>query len=160
MRAEHKELGLEYRCVPERKVDCHLVAVEVCVECGTCKRMQLDGLSFYHFRLECLDTETVQGRGTVQQYRMSLHYVLEDVPDDRVFPVYYLLGRLDGLYNSPFNQFPDDERFVQLGSHELRKTALVHPELGTNHDDRTGGIVHSLAEEVLTEAALFSFKAV
>ena len=44
---------------------CHLVSIEVCVERGTYQRMQLDRLTLYQDRLEGLDTQSVQGRGTV-----------------------------------------------------------------------------------------------
>ena len=129
---EHEKLGLHHGCIAERKMDCHLVTVEVGVERGTCERMKLDGLALDHAWLECLDTEPVKSRSTVQENRMSLHHILEDIPDDRILPVHNLLGRLHGLHDAALNQFPDNERFVKLGCHELRQTALVHLELRTN----------------------------
>ena len=116
-------------------MDCHLVTVEVRIERGTSERVQLDSLSLYHSRLERLDTESVKCRCTVQKYRMTFHHVLEDIPDDRISPVDNLLRRLDGLHDAALNQFPDDERFVKLGRHELRQTALVHLELRTDDDN-------------------------
>ena len=90
----------------------HLVSVEIRIESRTGQRMQLDGFSFDQFRLECLDTQTVQGRGAVEQNRMPFHYVFQNVPDYRILAIHYLLGGFDGLDNSPFDQFPDNERFV------------------------------------------------
>ena len=46
-------------------MDSHLVAVEVCVERRTNKRMQLDRLTLYQNRLKCLDTKSVQCGGAV-----------------------------------------------------------------------------------------------
>ena len=73
-------------------MDCHLVTVEVGVERGTCKRMELDGLSGDHLRLIGLDTEPVQGRSTVEEDGVSFHHVLEDIPDHGIPAVHYLLG--------------------------------------------------------------------
>src|SRR5574344_3113282 len=109
--------------------------------------MELDCLTLDHLRLEGLDTEPVKCRGTVQKYRMALHHILKDIPDDCILSVNDLLRRFNGLYNSALNQFPDDERFVKLGCHEFRKTALMHVELRTYDDDRTCRIVDTFTEE-------------
>ncbi len=115
--------------------------------------MKLDSLAFDHPRLEGLDTEPVEGRRTVQKNRMSLHDVLQDVPDHRISPVDDLLGRLYGLDYASFEELADDERLVELRRHKLRKTALVHLQFRTYDDYGTRGIVHTFSEEVLTEAA-------
>ena len=64
----------------QRQMDSHLVTVEVGVECGTNQRMQLNRFTFYQDRLERLDTQTMQCRGTVQHNRMLFDDVLENVP--------------------------------------------------------------------------------
>ena len=138
----------------------HLVTVEVRVECGTCEGVELDGLALYQLGLECLDTETVKGRGSVEQDGVSLHYVLEDVPDDGLLLVHDLLGRADCLDDASLDELADDEGLVQLGGHVLGQTALVHVQLGSYDDHRTGRVVHTFTEQVLTEAALLSFEGV
>ena len=60
-----------------------------------------------------------RGRSTVQEDGMAFHHVLQDIPDDGLFLVHYLLGRTDGLDDTPLDQFPDDERLVQLGRHQF-----------------------------------------
>ena len=77
----------------------------------------------------------MEGRCTVEEHRMSLHHVLEDIPDYRVLAVNNLLGRLHGLHYAALDELADDERFVKLGGHKLRKTALVHIELRTYDDN-------------------------
>ena len=134
VRTEHKELCLHNGCISKRKVNRHLVTVEVGVERSTSERMQLDSLTLNHLRLECLNTESVKCRRTVQKHRMALHHILEDFPYHRVLAVHNLLCRLHCLHDSPLNQFPDNERLVKLSCHKLRQTALVHLELRT-HDD-------------------------
>ena len=51
-----------------------------------------------------------------------------------------------------------DERLEQFERHLLRQTALVQLQFGTDHDDRTAGVVDALAEQVLTEAALLALE--
>ncbi len=73
-------------------MDRHLVTVEVSVESCTDERVKLDCLSFDKFRLECLDTQPVQCWSTVKEDRMSFKNILQDIPNNRVLPVNYLLG--------------------------------------------------------------------
>ena len=47
----------------------------------------------------------------------------------------------------------EDERLEQFQRHELGQTALVQLELRAHHDHGTTGVVHALAQQVLTEAA-------
>ena len=138
----------------------HLVTIEVGVERSTCQRVELDSLALDKFRLECLDTETVKCRSTVEHNRMTLHYVLEDVPDNRLATVNYLLGALYSLHDAALDELADDERLVKLGCHKLRQTALAHLQLRTNDDNRTCRVVNTLTEEVLTETSLLTLQRV
>jgi len=52
----------------------------------------------------------------------------------------------------------DDEWLEQNKRHLLGKTALVELELGADDDDRTAGVVHALAEEVLAETATLALE--
>ena len=158
--AEHQQLRFEDGGIAQREVNGHLVTVEVGVESRTSERVQLNGLTLDHTGLESLDTETVQGRSTVEQHGMPFHHIFEDVPDDRILAVHNLLCALDRLDDAALDEFADDEGFVQFGRHILGQTALVHIEFGTHDDDGTGGVVHTFTEQVLTEAALFSFEGV
>ena len=141
-------------------MDGHLVTVEVGVEGGTCQRVELDGLTLDHLGLECLDTETVKCRGSVEQHGVTLHHILEDVPYNGFLAVDNLLGRLDGLDDAALDEFADDEGFVKLGGHVFGKTALMHLQLGAYDDYRTGGVVDTLTEEVLTETSLLTLEGV
>ena len=137
MALKHQHLSFEDSLVAQRKVNSHLVAVEVGVERRTCQRVELDSLALDELRLERLDTETVKCRRTVEHYRVALHYVLEDVPDNRLATVYDLLCALNGLHDAALDELADDERLVELGCHELRQTALAHLQLRTYNDNRT-----------------------
>src|SRR5207245_5639346 len=68
----------------------------------------------------------------------------------------HLLGGLDGVREAVFLELADDERLVELQRDLLGQAALVELELGADDDDRAGGVVDALAEQVFTEAALFA----
>ena len=91
---------------------------------------------------------------------MTLHYILENVPDNRFAAVYNLLCALYRLDDSAFDELAYDERFVKLGSHQLRQTALAHLQLRTYNDNRTCRIVDTLTEKVLTETSLLTLQRV
>ena len=103
---------------------------------------------------------TVQGRCTVEQYGVTFHHVLQNLEDNGVATVDDLLRRLNRLHYTALDELTDDERFVQLSSHLLRQTALVHLQLRTNHDYRTSREVHTFTEQVLTETSLLAFQRV
>ena len=138
----------------------HLVAVEVGVERGADQRVNLDGLAFHQHRLESLNAEAVQRGSAVQQNRMVLDDFFENVPNHRILLLDQFLGLLDGGAMAALLEAVIDERLEQLERHLLRKTALVQLQLGTDHDDRTAGVVDALAEQVLAEAALLAFERV
>ena len=105
-----------------------------------------------------MDTKTVKCRGTVQEHRVTLHYIFEDVPYHRFLAVDNLLGTLHSLHDAAFNELADDERLVKLCCHKFWYTALMHLQFGTNHDYRTCRIVDTLTEEVLTETTLLTLE--
>src|ERR1017187_8020423 len=81
---EHQGGCFDLRFRRERDVDGHLVAVEVGVEGGAGQRVQLDGLAFDEYGLKRLNAETVQRGGAVEQNRMVLNDLFEDVPHHRI----------------------------------------------------------------------------
>ena len=70
----------------------------------------------------------------------------------------HALGALDVLRVVEVDQALHDERLEQLERHGLGKAALVQLELRADHDDRTAGVVDTLAEQVLAEAALLALE--
>ena len=70
---KHQGVRFNLRFERKRKVNGHLVAVEVGVESFTNERMQLDSVSFDEHRLESLDTHAVEGRRAVKEDRMVLN---------------------------------------------------------------------------------------
>ncbi|CAB4615974.1 unannotated protein [freshwater metagenome] len=155
---KHQHAGFSLRFGRERKMDGHLIAVEVRVECGADERMDLDGLAFDEHRLERLDAETMQRGGTVEHDRVFLDDLFEDIPHLRTTTLDHALGRLDVLRQFGIDKLLHDERLEQFERHELGKTALVQLEGRATHDDRTTGVIDALAEKVLTEAALLALE--
>ncbi len=158
VRRQHQDTGLGLSLGGQRQVDCHLVTVEVGVERGTDERVQLDGLALDELRLERLDAEAVQRWCTVQQHGVFGDDLVEDVPHDRTLTLDHALGGLDVLRVMQIIETLHDERLEQLERHGLRQTTLVQLQLRADDDDRAAGVVHALAEEVLTEAALLALE--
>ena len=141
-------------------MDRHLVAVEIGVEGRAGQRMELDGLAFHQHRLESLDAEAVQRGSAVEQDRMVLDDLFENVPHHGVLLLDQFLGLLDGGAMAALLEPMIDERLEQLQGHLLRQAALMQLQLGADHDDGAAGIIHALAEQVLAEASLLAFEGV
>ena len=160
VRLKHQKLSFKDSLVGEGKVNSHLVTVEVCIECRTCEWVQLDCLTFNHAGLECLNTQTVQCRCTVEKHWVSLHHVFEDVPNNRIATVYNLLGRLHSLHDTALDELTDDERLVKFSSHQLWQTAFTHVELRTHDNNGTCRVVNTFTEKVLTETSLLTLEGI
>jgi hypothetical protein len=157
---EHQRGCFDLRLGRERNVDGHLVAVEIGVERGANQRVNLDGLAFHQHRLEGLNAQAVQGGRAVQQNGMVLDDLFQNVPNHRILLLHQFLGLLDGGAVAALFQAVIDERLEQLEGHLLGKTALVQAQVRAHHDDRTAGVVHALAEQVLAETALLALEGV
>ena len=107
-------------------MDCHLVTVKVCVKCGTNQRMELDRLALYQNRLESLNSQTMQRRGTVQHNGMLFDNILQNVPHLRLKTLYHLLCIFDIVSRSIGNQLFHNKGLEQLDRHLLGETALVN----------------------------------
>ena len=106
-------------------MDGHLVAVEVGVERRAHQRVDLQRLALDEHRLEGLDAEAVQRRRPVEQHRVLLDDVLEDVPHLRAAALDHPLGGLDVLRQLEVDEALHDERLEQLERHQLGQAALV-----------------------------------
>src|SRR5665213_3186794 len=131
----------------------HLIAVEVGVKCRADQRMNLDRLAFHQHRLEGLNSQAMESRSAVQQYRMVFDDLFQHVPDDGVLHLHQFLGLLDGRAMADLLQTVIDEWFEQFERHLLRQTALMQLQFWTDDDDGTARIVDALAEKVLAEPA-------
>src|SRR2546422_7518462 len=160
VRGQHQHLGLELRLHRERDVHRHLVAVEVRVEGRADQRVNLDGLAFDEDRFESLDPQTMKGRSPIEENRVLLDDVFEDVPDLGTFLFHELLGRLDRRRDAAFLQLSQNKGLEEVEGHLLGQAALVQLEVRTDHDDGPARVVHALAEEVLAEAALLALQGV
>src|SRR5829696_2927335 len=158
LRREHKNAGLGLRLGAQRHVHRHLVAVEVRVEGGTDERVDLDGLALHKHGLERLDAEAVESRRAVQEHRVLLDHVLEDVPHLGTEPLDHLLGATDVRRKCPVHEDLHHERLEELDGHQARKAALVHLQAGADHDHRAPRVIDALAEQVLPEATLLALE--
>ncbi len=134
----------------------HLVAVEVGVKSGAGEGMQLNGLALDQNRLKRLNTQAVQGRRTVQKDRMLFDNILQNVPYLGASLFHHALGGLHIVCQLAGNELLHDERLEQLQRHFLGQTALIELKLRTDNNNGTAGIVHALAQQVLTETSLLA----
>src|ERR1019366_3541127 len=160
VRGEHQDRGFDLGFGRERDVDGHLVTVEVGVEGGADQRVNLDGLAFDEDRLKRLNAEAMESRGAVEQDRVILDDLFEDVPDDGLLHLNHLFGLLDGGAVAGLFETVVDEGLEEFERHLLGQEALVQLEFGAYDDDRASRVVDALSEEVLTEAALLAFEGV
>ena len=142
----------------KRNVNSHLVTVEVGVKRCTSKGMKLNCSTLNKNRLKCLNTESVKCGSTVKHYRVSLDNNFESIPNLGISTFNHLSCRLYVACNTCLNKTLHNEGLEQFKSHFLRKTALIHLELGSYDDNRTSRIVNTLTEKVLTETSLLTFK--
>ena len=121
----HQHVRFDLRFDRQRQVDGHLVAVEVGVEALADERVDADGVAFDQHRLERLDAHAVQRRGAIQQHRVVLDHLFENVPDLVVLALEHLLGRLDRVGVAELLEPADDERLEQFQRDLLGQAALV-----------------------------------
>ena len=154
----HQHPGFQLRLQAKRYVHRHLIAVKIRIEGGADQGVQLNGLAFDQHRLERLDAKAMQGWGPVQHDRMFADHALQNIPNLRPLFFDQLLGHLQGRGCAVNLQIRIDERLKQFQRHLLRQAALVQLQLRPDNDDRTAGVIHPLAQQVLAEPALFAFQ--
>jgi hypothetical protein len=118
-------------------MDGHLVTIKVSIEGWADQWMQLNRAAIDKLGLKRLDTETVQGGGTVKQNRMAFDYLLENLHNLIISTLNQLLCSLDIVYYILADEAMNHEGLEQLDRHFLGQTALMHLELGTNHNHGT-----------------------
>ena len=100
----------------------------------------------------------MQSRCAVQEYRVVLYDLFQDVPDFGPFPLDELLRTLHGLHVTLVFELLDYEGLEELESHALGQAALVDLKLRAHHDHRSARVVDPLAQEVLAEPPLFALE--
>ena len=116
-------------------MDRHLVAVEVRVEGRADQRVELDRLAIDQDRLEGLDPESMQRRCAVEQHRVLLDDLGENVPDLGMLLLDHLLRGFDGGHIAALLEFGIDERLEEFERHLARDSALMQAQFGPDHDD-------------------------
>src|SRR5690606_21009718 len=94
----------------------------------------------------------------VEHNGVLLDHLVQNVPHLGTLALHHLLRALDGVNVAPLFELVVDERLEELERHLLRQTALVQLERRTDHDHRTTGVIHALAEQVLPESPLLALE--
>jgi hypothetical protein len=158
VRGHHQHPSLNLSLDAERQVNGHLIAVEVRVERDTNQRMQLNGFALSEDGFKGLQPETMERRCPVEHHRMLLDDFVQDVPNFVYGVLHHLFGRFDGVHKAALLKLVVDKRLEQLKRHLLGDTTLMQTKIGTDHDDRTPGIVHSLTQQVLAEPTILALE--
>ena len=140
----------------KRQVNRHLIPIEVGVEPLAHQGVDLDGVALDQHRLERLDPHPMQRRRTVEQHRMLINHLFQDVPDRLVATFQHLLGRLDGVLQSPVLELTNDKRLIQLQGDLLGQSTLMQFQFRPHNHDRTRRVIHTLAQQVFAEAPLLA----
>ena len=156
--SHHQSARFSLSFCRKRKMHCHLVTIEVCVECCAGKWWQVDCFTFNQNWLECLNTQAVKCRCAVKKHRMLGNNFLEHAPNFGVAAVNQTLCALHILSEALIYQTLNNERLEKLQCHWLWQTALMHAKAWTNDDYGTAGIINTLTEQVLAESALLTLK--
>ena len=85
---------------------------------------------------------------------MVLDHLVKDIPDFRELRVDHFLGGLNILDRLALNQSRHDERLEQLQRHYLWQATLIKLQMRAGDNHGPPGVIHSLAEKVLTEPSL------
>ncbi len=136
----------------------HLVAIEVGVEGRADQRVNLDRLALHQHRLKSLNAQPMQRRSAVQQHRVVLDDLFQNVPHHRLLHLHHLFGLLDGCAVARLFQAVIDERLEQFERHLLGQSALMQFQFRTHHDHRPARVVHALAQQILPEASLLALQ--
>ena len=116
-------------------MNCHLVAVEVRVVCGTGKRMQLQCSALYQYGFKSLNTESVKRRCAVEHDRVILYDDFKGVPNLRARSFHHFSCVFDVGGCADINKALHNKGFEKLQSHFFRKAALTHLELRAYNDN-------------------------
>ena len=122
---EHQFPCLPDRLLGKRQVHRHLVSVEVCVVGGANVGMDLDGVPVHQDRLEGLDRQAVQGGGAVEEHRILLDELVQDIPYLRELPGQGAVFHLVVIGERHVLKARQNERLEQLQGHLLGDAALV-----------------------------------
>ena len=82
--------------------------------------------------------------------------LLENVPNLLVPALNHPLGALNCIGQAVVFKPSNNERLIQLQRYFLWKAALVKLQVRSYHNHRAGRIVHTLAQQVLSESTLFA----
>src|SRR6056297_103601 len=139
-------------------MDRHLVSVKVGIVCGAYKRMKLDCLAFNQNRFKCLYSKPVQGRGPVEENRVSLYDLFKYVPYFFLASFYHAFGTFYVVDIIFIYQLLHYKRLEKLKCHLFGQAALMEFQFRSNYYYRPARIVHPLAKKILPESSLFSLE--
>src|SRR5688572_29329273 len=120
--------------------------------------MNLDRLAVHKHRLESLDAQAVKGRRAVQENRVFLDHVFENVPNDGLLALNHFARLLDRGGVLVFLKLVVNKWLEKLEGHLFRQPALVKFQLRADNNHRTARVIDTLSKQVLTETSLLALQ--
>ena len=134
VRTQHQHACFSLSFNRQWQVNCHLVTVEVSVKRCTYEWVQLNCLALNEQRFECLNSQAVQRRSTVQQNWVFLNDVFKNVPHLWPATLNHALCTLNVLCKLLIDQTLHNEWLEQFECHQLRQTALLQAQCWAGND--------------------------
>ena len=93
-------------------MDRHLVSIKVGIESFANERMQFDSISFNENRLKSLNAHSVKRRSSIQENRMVVNDLFEDIPNLGILTFEHLFGTLNRISMTKVFETPDNKWLI------------------------------------------------
>ena len=111
---KHQYTGFGLGFYRKGDVNCHLIAIEIRIECFAHQWVQLQGLSFNKDGFKRLNTQPMEGGRTIQQNRILLHHFIQGIPYLGYLLFHHLLSTLNRRNEALLFQFIVYKRFEEF----------------------------------------------
>ena len=155
---QHQDTSLSLSLSRQWQMDSHLVTIEVRVVGRASQWMELQSTALSEDWLKSLNTQTMQGWGTVQKHWMLLNNIFQHIPYLFLGTLNHTLSVLNIVSNLLTNQLLHNKWLEKLQSHFLWQTTLMELQLRAYNDNGTSRVVNTLTQQVLTETSLLTLK--
>src|SRR3989344_329437 len=106
-------------------MDSHLIAVKVSIESGANQWVKLDGITLDKYRLEGLNTQTVESGSTIEQNVFTANNFFKDSPNFRNSVFDKTASPRDIIGKFALQELRDNKWLEKFKSHVFWKTALM-----------------------------------
>ena len=114
---------------------CHLVAIKVSIKSTADQWMQADGVPLDEPRLEGLNAQAMQGRGTIEQHHLFMHAFGKQVPHQRVAPLDEPFGMAWAVGEMAIDQLTYHKGLEEFECQMLWQSTFMQLQIQANTND-------------------------